>query len=112
MAQVVKEKENLIIYKKSQIYKVNVNNIIMIERSQKGIIIYLENKEEVKLRYSLNKMKDHLPGSFKRTHQSFIVNTKYIFKIERLGPSLFQSTLSNRVIALISKEHLKSLLEG
>lgn len=112
MAQILKNEEKLLIYKQNEIYKVNINRILMVERVKEGILIYMEKDRQIQLRYSLKTFNEYLPRYFIRTHQSFIVNTERIFKIERISPYLFTSKLDTNVTALISKEHLKSSVLG
>jgi two-component system, LytTR family, response regulator len=57
----------------------SINRVMFIEAKDKGSIIHLDNKEQIKTKYLLKKYSGVLePPCFFRCHNSFIVNCCFI----------------------------------
>lgn len=97
---------------------VSINDIILIEKVTKTNSLIVTIRGEFKVRSSLNNLQDYLdPLIFFRSHRSFIVNLKYLDKIEKKDNYHELSFYKCNYKALISsrkkddlKKHLKTVI--
>ncbi|WP_130806342.1 LytR/AlgR family response regulator transcription factor [Senegalia massiliensis] len=77
------QENNLTINQKEETYIIPMNEIIYIEAQLKRIYIHTLNDEYEIKTYTLNKLSQELNDNFMRVHRSYIINKKYITKIDR-----------------------------
>lgn len=77
------QENNLTINQKEETYIIPMNEIIYIESQLKRIYIHTLNDEYEIKTYTLNKLIEILNDDFIRVHRSYIINKKYITKIDR-----------------------------
>lgn len=70
-------------------YILNQDDIIFIESRSRRLIINTINEETDISIYTLSKLYEQLSDKFVRCHKSFIVNSSYIMKIDRLNCVLY-----------------------
>lgn len=73
--------DSLIIKEKGSICKTYINDITYIESNNRITIIHRLWKEDIKTKTPLKKYEKQLPGNFKRSHKSCIINLDHVFKI-------------------------------
>lgn len=83
--------------------KIHFNNILYLESNKMYVYIYT-NKNKYRIRKQLNSIQELLPVSFIRCHQSFIINTAYVFSTKRT-----EIQLLNGLTLPISKKYIKTV---
>lgn len=81
--------------------KIHFNSILYLESNKMYVYIHT-NQIKHRIRTQLNSIQESLPASFLRCHQSFIVNTAYVFSTKRT-----EIQLLNGLILPISKKYIK-----
>lgn len=81
--------------------KIHFNSILYLESNKMYVYIHT-NQAKHRIRTQLNSIQESLPASFLRCHQSFIVNTAYVFSTKRT-----EIQLLNGLILPISKKYIK-----
>lgn len=81
--------------------KIHFNHILYLESNKMYVYIHTKH-EEYRIRAKLNNVQVLLPTSFLRCHQSFIVNTSYVFSTKRT-----EIQLLNGLNLPISKKYIK-----
>jgi DNA-binding LytR/AlgR family response regulator len=78
-----KNSYKLILKIENKDYEIDVNSILFIESNKNYIIINTINHREIKYRDSINKKEKELEGhGFIRTHFGYLINQKYIQRIQ------------------------------
>jgi len=100
-----KRREYVFIKQKQNFIKIQLEDILFLKSDHVYTEIYTSNNEKFVIRESLGDYVNRLNESFIRIHRSFVVNYKYITKIEQ------SSVWINEHELLLSKQYRNELLE-
>ncbi|MEK4125324.1 MULTISPECIES: LytTR family DNA-binding domain-containing protein [Lysinibacillus] len=109
MTHIIKETDHLIIFKQIEIFKLKLQQIILIEKLDEYTFIYSID-QTVKVRKSLKSIESILPSNFIRTNQSFIINKNHLLRLERLNSNVYKAFLTNSKQGIVNKNILNNLL--
>lgn len=91
----------------SQKLRVNPMRIIYIEGCRNYVTIYMENEKQM-MRHTLGGLEEQLSGyGFIRTHKSYLVNSNYIYRIDKNC-----AVLDNQQTIPISRHYLKAVKDS
>lgn len=103
--------DKLVIYKRSEIKLIRLNDISYFERiNQKTHIFDGVSENEIMIRNSLKELEEILPEGFKRSHRSFIINVNKIIELKMMSNTTYEAFFPNDRQALVSKELIKFII--